>query len=191
MLDRRRFLKGKLSLPFLGALFSRAQAAALPQRDFFKELGVRPFINAAEPFTALTGALMPGDVQQAWQYAAPRYVRLDELHDAVGRRIASMIGCEAAMVTSGAASGLTLATAACITGLERDKVRRLPDTSGMKNEVIVQKSHRYGYDHAVRNCGIRYVEIETAEEFDQAVNDRTAMAHFFNTNDPVGKIKLV
>ena len=117
MLDRRRFLQGKFSLAFLGGWLSRSKAAAAPaQRDFFKELGIRPFINAAEPFTALTGALMPPEVQQAWQYAAPRYVRLDELHDAVGQRISAMIGCEAAMVTSGAASGLTLATAACITG---------------------------------------------------------------------------
>src|SRR5262249_8305624 len=133
MLDRRRFLKGKVGLPLFGGWLSRARAASPAQRDFFKELGVRPFINAAEPFTALTGALMPAEVQHAWQYAAPRYVRLDELHDAVGKRIASLIGCEAAMVTSGAASGLTLATAACITGVERDKIRRLPDTVGMKN----------------------------------------------------------
>ena len=60
----------------------------------------------------------------------------------------------------------------------------------MKTEVIIQKSHRYGYDHAVRNCGIRYVEIETAEELARAINERTAMMHFFNTNDPLGKIKL-
>src|SRR5581483_3470688 len=70
-------------------------------------------------------------------------VRLDELHDAVGKRIANLIGCEAAMVTAGAASALTLATAACLTGLDREKVRRLPDTTGMKQEVIIQKSHRY------------------------------------------------
>ena len=191
MLDRRHFLRYKLTLPFLGGWLPRSKAvAATVNRDFFKELGVRPFINAAEPFTALTGALMPQEVQQAWQYAAPAYVRLDELHDAVGKRIAAMIGCEAAMVTAGAASGLTLATAACITGVDRDKVHRLPDTSGMKNEVIIQKSHRYGYDHAVRNCGIRYIEIETADGFERAVNQHTAMAHFFNTNEPVGKIKL-
>src|SRR5262245_17972263 len=190
MLDRRRFLQGKLGLPFLG-WFSRTKAAAAPApRDFFKELGVRQFINAAEPFTALTGALMPPEVQQAWQFAAPRYVRLDELHDAVGQRIATLIGCEAAMVTSCAASGLTLAAAGCITGMDRAKVRRLPDVTSLKNEVIIQKSHRYGYDHAVRNCGIHYIDIETADEFERAVNERTAMAHFFNTNDPLGKLKL-
>src|SRR5690348_6755668 len=142
MLNRRHFLRYKLSFSLLGGWLSRSKATAAPvQRNFFKELGVRPFINAGEPFTALTGALMPAEVQQAWQYAAPTYVRLDELHDAVGERIAALIGCEAAMVTSGAASGLTLATAACITGVDRNKVHRLPDTAGMKNEVVIQKSH--------------------------------------------------
>jgi len=191
MLDRRGFLKGKLSLPLLGGWFSARRVAASPvRRDFFKELGVRGFINAAEPFTALTGSLMPREVMEAWDYAVPRYVRLDELHDAVGKRIAGMIGCEAAMVTAGAASAMTLGVAACIAGTDRDKIHRLPDTTGMKNEVIIQKSHRYGYDHAVRNCGIRYMEVETREELERAINDRTAMMHFFNTNDPVGRIKL-
>ena len=191
MLDRRRFLQGKVSLGLWGSWFAGRKAAAAPApRDFFKELGVRGFINAAEPFTALTGSLMTPGVKEAWDYAAPKYVRLDELHDAVGRRVASLIGCQAAMVTSGAASALTLGAAACITGVDRDKILRLPDTTGMKNEVIIQKSHRYGYDHAVRNCGIRYVEVETPEELAHAINERTAMLHFFNTNEPLGKIKL-
>jgi len=94
------------------------------------------------------------------------------------------------MVTAGAASALTLGTAACLTGMDRDKVHRLPDTTGMKNEVIIQKLHRYGYDHAVRNCGIRYVEVETLEETERAIGPRTAMMHFFNTNEPMGKVKL-
>jgi len=191
MFNRRTLLRGKLALPFLGGWFGNQRAtAAKPARDFFAELNVRPFLNAAEPFTALSGSLMPAEVVEAWQYAAPRYVRLDELHDAVGKRIAALIGCEAAMVTSGAASALTLATAACLTGTDREKVRRLPDITGMKSQVIIQKSHRYGYDHAVRNCGIRYVEIETAEELEHAINPQTAMLHFFNTNEPAGKIKL-
>jgi D-glucosaminate-6-phosphate ammonia-lyase len=191
MFNRRRFLQSKLSLPAIGAWFSARKAAAAPMgRDFFKELGVKEFINAAEPFTALSGSLMPRGIMEAMQYAAPRYVRLEELHDAVGERIARMIGCEAAMVTAGAASALTLGTAACLTGADRAKVRSLPDLTGMKSEVIIQKSHRYGYDHAVRNCGIRYVEVETREELERAIGPQTAMLHFFNTNDPVGKIKL-
>ena len=190
MLQRRSFLWGKLSLPFLAGWFGQGRAATKPRRDFFQELKVRPFINAAEPFTALSGSPIPAEVAEAWQYAVGRTVRLEEVHDAVGKRIAGLIGCEAAMVTAGAASALTLGTAACVTGMDRDKVRRLPDTTGMKNEVIIQRSHRYGYDHAVRNCGIRYVEVETAEELERAVGPKTAMLHFFNTNEPVGRIKL-
>ena len=168
MFNRRRFIEGKLGLALAGGWFTGRKAAAEPAaRDFFRELGVREFINAAEPFTALTGSLMPIETQRAWEYAAPKYVRLDELHDAVGRRVAAILKCEAAMVTSGAASALTLGTAACMTGLDREKVHRLPDTSGMKTEVIIQKSHRYGYDHAVRNCGVHYVEIETAAELER------------------------
>jgi L-seryl-tRNA(Ser) seleniumtransferase len=182
---RRLLLQAAALLPFSKA---RADARAL-KRDYFKELGVRRFINAAEPFTALSGALMPPEVIEAWNYAAVENVRLDDLHDAVGKRIASLIGCEAAMVTAGAASALTLGTAACITGSNREFVRQLPDTRGMKTEVIIQKSHRYGYDHALRNCGIRFIEIETPDELEAAVNSRTAMMHFFNTNEPVGRIK--
>lgn len=190
MLLRRMFLRAKLSLPLFASQFTMSRAATKPRRDFFAELGVGQFINAAEPFTALSGAPLSAEVAEAWQYAAERSVRLDQVHDAVGKRIAALIGCEAAMVTAGAASALTLGTAACLTGADRDKVRRLPDTAGMRNEVIIQKSHRYGYDHAVRNCGIRYVEVESAEELVRAIGPKTAMLHFFNTNEPMGRIKL-
>jgi len=88
MLLRRRFLQSKVSLPFLGMWLGRGQAmAAKPQRDFLKELNLRTFINAAEPFTALSGSLMPPDVLEAWQYAATRHVRLDDVHDAVGKKM--------------------------------------------------------------------------------------------------------
>ena len=191
MPDRRRFLQAFSSLPWLGALAPGGRAlAASPKRDLYKELGVRTFINAAGTFTSLTASLMPPEVLQAIEASAKSYVVLDELHDAVGRRIASLIGCEAAMVTAGAASALTLGTAAAITGKNPDFIRRLPDAADLKNEVIVQKSHRYGYDHAVRNCGVKLVEVETREEFARAVNDRTALMLFFNANEPVGKIKL-
>src|SRR5213078_3542619 len=159
------------------------------KRDYFAELGVRPFINAAGTYTTLTASLMAPEVMQAIDYSSKHYVHLIELHDKVGERIASLIGCEAAMVTAGAASALTLGTAACITGTKEEFIRRLPDTTGMKNEVIVQKSHRYGYDHAVRNCGIRFVEVETRDELERAINGRTAMMLFFNANDQVGKIR--
>ncbi len=185
MPNRRRFLQGLSSLP----LMATSSAAAPVKRDYFKELGIRPFINAAGTYTTLTASLMQPEVVQAIDYASKQFVHLIDLHDAVGKRIASLIGCEAAMVTAGAASALTLGTAACMTGTNQDFIRRLPDTTGMKTEVIIQKSHRYGYDHAIRNCGIRFVEVETREELERAINDHTVMMMFLNENDPLGKIK--
>ncbi len=186
---RRTFLKTWAGLPWLGGLLGAPAWGRPAKRDYFRELGVRTFINAAGTYTALTASLMPPEVKQAWEYASRKYCALNELHDAVGRRIAELIGCEAAMVTAGAASALTLGTAACITGKNPDFIRRLPDTTGMKNEVIIQKSHRFGYDHAVRNCGVRLIEVETVDELERAINERTAMMLFLNANDPVGKIK--
>jgi uncharacterized pyridoxal phosphate-dependent enzyme len=185
MPNRRRFLQGLSSLP----LMATSSVASPVRRDYFKELGIRPFINAAGTYTTLTASLMQPEVVQAIDYASKQFVHLIDLHDAVGKRIASLIGCEAAMVTAGAASALTLGTAACMTGTNQEFIRRLPDTMGMKTEVIVQKSHRYGYDHAVRNCGIRFLEVETREELERAINDRTVMMLFLNENEPVGKIK--
>ncbi len=176
------------SLPVIGSLMPVALAKPA-RRDFFKELGVKPFINAAGTYTTLSASLMPTEVVAAYEYASKNYVRLVELHDAVAKRIAELIGVEAAMVTSGAAGALTVGTAACITGTNQEFIRRIPDTTGMKNEVIIQKSHRYGYDHAVRNCGIRFVEVETPEQLESAVNAQTAMMMFFNDADPRGQIK--
>ena len=184
MPNRRTFLQSLSGLPLVGSL-----AGAVPRRDYFKEMNIRPFINAGEPYTTLSGSPMLPEVVQAMEYAARHSVRLNDVHDAVGQRIASLIGCEAAMVTAGAASALALGTAACMTGTNRDFIRRLPDTTGMKTEVIIQKSHRYGYDHAVRNCGIRFVEVETREELQRAASDRTVMMLFYNRHDPIGQIK--
>ena len=191
MPDRRRFLQTLSSLPLIGgALSSSARPLmAAAKRDYLKELGVRPLINAAGTYTFLTASLMPPEAVEAWTYASKRFVRLDELHDAVGRRIAELLGAEAAMVTAGAASALTLGTAACLTGKNPDFIQRLPDTTGMKSEVIIQKSHRFGYDHAVRNCGIRLIEVETRDELERAINERTAMMLFPNFLDNAGQIK--
>src|SRR5262252_7866192 len=144
MPSRRSFIQLLSSVPFLGNLVSPyAPAATVAEsRDFFKELGVRPFINAAGTFTVLTASLMRREVVEAMNYASRQFVPLNDLHDAVGKRIASMIGCEAAMVTSGAAAALTVGTAACLTGKNPDFIRRIPDLTGMKSEVIIQKSHR-------------------------------------------------
>jgi len=85
---------------------------------------------------------------------------------------------------------LTLGTAACLTGTNQDFIRRLPDTTGMKTEVIIQKAHRYGYDHAVRNVGVRLIEVQTREELEKLAGGQTAMMLFFNDAGPLGHIKV-
>ena len=190
MKNRRTFLKALSSLPVLGALFSTEKAfARRTKRDLLKELGVRPFINAAGTYTTMTGSLMLPEVMEAINYGSQHYVFLDELHDAVGRRLASLIGCEAAMVTAGAASALTLGTAAVLTGAQRKFIEQLPDLTGMKSEVIIQKSHHFPYEHALRNCGVRLLDVETCEELERAVNQKTAMLFFLNYANNQGRIK--
>jgi L-seryl-tRNA(Ser) seleniumtransferase len=190
--SRRRFLKTMVSLPGAGAL---AGCSAAPQearalRDVYQELGVRPLINAAGTYTYLSASRMPRAVVEAMEAASRHYVNLNELHAAVGKKISALLGCEAALVTAGAASALTLGTAACIAGKDREKIRLLPDTTGMKNEVVIVKAHRNGYDHAVRNAGARLVEVETAQDVERAVNPRTAMLLYFNVHGPEGAIKV-
>ena len=194
MWTRRHFLQTAASWPLVGnvvasAAAPRAAAAAGRSRDYFRELGVRPFINAAGTYTAMTASLMPPEVMEAISYASRHYVMLDELHDKVGERIASLLHADAAMVTSGAAAALTLGTAGVLTGTDRQKIVDLPNLAGMKSEVIIQKMHRFGYEHAVRNCGVTLVEVETAEDVDRAVNDKTAMLLFFNNNNAMGRIQ--
>ncbi|MBI1761200.1 MAG: PLP-dependent transferase [Acidobacteria bacterium] len=192
MSTRRNFIQAMSSLPLIGGLFSAHTLTAVakaPARDYLKELGVRPFINAAGTYTALTASLMHPETMEAINYASKHFVALNDLHDAVGKRIATLVHSEAAMVTSGAASALTLATAAVLTGKSPERARQLPDLTGMKSEVLIQKTHRVGYDHAIRNCGIRLIEVETAAELDSAINDKTALLFFLNDADPKGQIK--
>lgn len=197
MANRREILKKMAALPFVGGLFgggaiysASAQTTKTFARDYFKELGIRTFINAAGTYTAMTGSLMRDEVIDAVQYAALQYVSLDELQDRVGERIASLLKCEAAMVTAGAASAITLGTAGVLTGLDSDKARRIPtDLTGMKSEVIIQKSHRVGYDHAIRNCGVKLVVVETRKEMEKAISDKTAMMWFLNYANPNGQVK--
>ncbi len=185
MTCRRTILHGLASLLPLGALSATTGCAkktpvteTLQGRDYFEELGVKPFINAAGAYSALGGARMRPQVVDAMRYAATRKVRIRELHDAVGRRIAGLVGSEAAMVTSGATAAMVLGTAACMTLGDEDKMRRLPDTTGMKNEIIIQKKHRYTYDRALTVAGGRFVEVESEDDVRHAVGDRTAMMFF-------------
>lgn len=197
MLTRRKLLQYLPSLPFVGGfvgggLVSEGEAIApssLPYRDYFKELGLRTYINAAGTYTSLTGSLMPEEVTEAIQYAAREYVRLDDIEDKVGERIASMLQCEAATVTAGAASALTLGTAGILCGMDEEKAVQLPDLTGMKTEVILQKAHRIGYTHAVRNCGVEIIYVETRKELEDAINENTALLLFINAYNFDGEVR--
>jgi uncharacterized pyridoxal phosphate-dependent enzyme len=198
MWGRRRFLETVSSVPFVGSLIGAGAGTVLSEasaeacgssKDLFKELGVRPFINASGTYTAMTASLMLPEVMDAINYASKHFVMLEELHDKVGEHIASLVHADAAMVTAGAASAMTLGTAGVLTGTDRQKVGSLPNLDGMKSEVIIQKAHRFGYDHAVRSCGVKLIEVETREDLERAVSDKTAMMLFYNNNNKVGKIQ--
>lgn len=152
--------------------------------SIYDELGVRPIVNASATLTRLGGSVMPPEVVQAMVEASKHFVDLDDLQRKVGERIAAMTRNEACYVSSGAAAGLALATAACITGTDQAAIQQLPDLTGLKNEVIVHKSHRNGYDHAVRQVGVKLVEIGMATntqpwELEAAINERTAAIFWF------------
>jgi L-seryl-tRNA(Ser) seleniumtransferase len=153
--------------------------------DYYDKLGVTKRINAAGTYTYLTGCLMPPSVQAAVAEAAKHPVFLEDLQQAAGKYLAQKLRCEAAMVTAGAASAVTLGTAACMTVANGPTAGHLipTDMAGLKNEVIVQKAHRYDYDHAMRNCGIRFVEVETLQQFDAAFTPNTMMCFFYNAAD--------
>ncbi len=196
MLTRRTFVGRLSTLPLIGGFIANAAPsaeaaapAAAAARDYFKELNVRPFINAAGTFTDMTASLMPPEVMAAINYASKQFVPLTELHDRVGERIATLVKAEAAMVSAGAASAMTLGTAGVLTGGDAKKIVDLPNLAGMKSEVIMQKSHRFGYDHAVRNCGVTIVEVETAAELEAAISPKTAMMLFYNNNNSHGQIR--
>jgi D-glucosaminate-6-phosphate ammonia-lyase len=150
----------------------------------YEELGVRTVINAAATLTRLGGSRMAPEVLAAMNEAAASFVHIDELQQQAGRVIAEITGAEAGYVVTGAAAGLTLGTAACVAGLDVAKMDRLPDTTGMKDEVVVQKGHRNFYDHAIRAAGVRFVEVGVlgypgaggtyAWQLEEAITERTA-----------------
>src|SRR5438067_13289327 len=145
----------------------------------YERLGVRPVINACGMNTMAGGSLMPRPVLEAMAEAPTCFVDMPELNVRAGQRIAGLIGVEAAHVTSGSAGGLLLAAAACLAGEDPDRINQLPDTSGMPNELIIQKCQRIRYDQAFRTAGARLVEVGSAEscapaELEAAINERTA-----------------
>lgn len=160
------------------------------KRDIFKELGVRTFINAAGTLTYMTGSLMHDYVLETINTGAQEFCLLDELQDKVGEKVAAMVHSESAVVTSGAFSAMTLGLAGILTGMDQKKAEQLPhlDGTGMKTEVICQKAHEIVYNHALKNTGCKLIYIETVEELEKAINEKTALLHFLNIEADKGKI---
>jgi len=125
----------------------------------YDDLGVRTIINAKGSSTRVSGGFLSAEVSRAMADAATYCVDMADLQAGASQIIAGITGAEAGIVTSGAAAGLLLGTAACVAGLEPGRMARLPDTTGMKNEVIMIRSQRNFYDHAVRATGVRIVEV--------------------------------
>jgi L-seryl-tRNA(Ser) seleniumtransferase len=187
---RRRFFRWTSSLAAsLGAapLFSSARSLASTAEeaggeDYYDKLGVPKIINAAGTYTTLTAACMPPVVLAAVQKAALHPVRLHDLQAKSGEYIAQRLKCEGAVVTSGASGAITLATAACLQYANNISPMDMPQAiDHLKNQVIVQRAHRYGYDHAMFLCGARVTEVVTLDDYKRACDSGNAiMTNFFN-----------
>jgi len=186
MISRKSMLKVLAGVPLLGAVACTGSAVTTErrgqgsERDLFRELDITPVINCRGTLTYLSGSLMLPEVVEAINSTSTEFANLNDVQDKVGARIAELLKCEAAMVTAGAASAMTLGTAACITGTDSDKIRDLPNLPGEPPEVIMQDTHRFGYDHAVRNAGVKIVEVNGPEEMERSINERTVMALYYN-----------
>ena len=186
---------------------SSGDVATGTPRSVYTDFGVRTIINVAGSATRVGGAQMPPAVLRAMADAALESVSMMELQAAASRRIAAATGAEAGFVTSGASAGLTLGTAAILAGLDLARMERLPDTTGMKNEFIISREHRNGYDHAIRVAGAKLVEVGMNEqlagagvrrteawEFEAAITDKTAgIAYVFtgNSQPPLEQVVAV
>jgi L-seryl-tRNA(Ser) seleniumtransferase len=150
-----------------------------PIPAIYRRLGVRPVIHGAGTTTRYGGSRLRLEVLETMREASQTLVNLDELNEAAGSAIARMLGAEAAFVTAGASAGLVLQAAACIAGDDPAKITRLPDTRGMRNEIVIQRAHRFAYDQAYRVAGGVLVEIGLARrtqpfELEEAITERTA-----------------
>ena len=152
--------------------------------EIYRELGARPVINAIGSVTMLGGSTPFPEVREAMEQADDAYVPLMELEEKASQAIAEMVGVPAAYITSGAGSALTLATAAFMAGDDDSKIEQLPDTSGMKNEILIQKRHRYWYDRCLQLAGARLVEFGSGEQttradLESAIGPNTAAVHYY------------
>src|SRR5215468_11459005 len=188
--SRRGFFRWASSLaatisavPLLSSTKALSSPTATSEgEDYYAKLGVSPIINAAGTYTTLTAACMPPEVLAAVQKAALHPVRLRDLQQKAGEYIARRLKCEGAVVTSGASGAISLATAACLQYANNINILDMPQAiDGMKNQVIVQRAHRYEYDRAMFLCGARVTEVVTLDDYKRACEAGNAvMTNFFN-----------
>src|ERR1700722_1564273 len=183
-------------------LFSTAGAAAAGSAEVsgfgqtgnpYEELGVPTVINCQGTMTVLGGSILRPELEAVMAMAGRHFASIPDLEVAAGKRIAEMLKLPVgytALVTSGAAAAIQSGLAGILTGDNAALIRQLPDVTGMKSEVIIQKSHRNPFDHQLRSTGVKLVEVETREQLRSAVNDRTAMMHFSNFANAAGQIKV-
>ena len=182
-------LLSKVGVPAAGASVSGFGQSGNP----YQELGVTTVINCEGTMTMLGGSVLRPELEAVMAMAGRHFVNIPELEEAAGKRIAEMLKLPegyGALVTSGAAAAIQSGLAGILTKDNEAFIRQLPDLTGMKSEVIIQKSHRNPFDHQLRSTGIKLIEIETQDDLRQAVNDRTALMHFSNFANATGKIKV-
>ena len=150
----------------------------------YESIGVKPVINLSGTMTHLGGSLMPPEVVAAMENAGKKFIPLGELQPAVGVRLAELTGAESGCITSGCAAAMFAGTCAIVARGDSEKLNLLPDTSTMKNECIVSKAHRTPFDRAIRMAGVKIVEVETKEEMEKALNDKTAMIFVWGEISP-------
>ena len=195
---------------FLASLGAAFGALLTPQKGFssadkvevrgfgasgnpYEELGVTTVINCQGTMTMLGGSVLRPELETVMAQAGKHFVRIVELEVAAGKRIAKMLKLPAghtALVTSGAAAAMQSGLAGILTGSNEQFIKQLPDLTGMKSEVIIQKSHRNPFDHQLRTTGVKLIEIETRDDLRKAVTDKTAMMHFTNFANAAGQIKV-
>jgi uncharacterized pyridoxal phosphate-dependent enzyme len=180
---RRTLMKWMAAAPVYGVIAARSMSDKLAAAtgktataDVYRRLGVRPFINARGTWTYLSGSLELPEVRKAMDAASQHFVDIFELQQGAGRRLAELSGAESGMVTSGAAGAMAAATAGCMAGTDPAKVWQLPDTTGLKNEVVMLGG-RSAFDSAIRLTGAKLVVVRNLEDFSKALNERTAMVY--------------
>src|SRR3954451_7797292 len=172
---RRAFFQAGVVAAGSGLGPSAASAGTTPAPGTYESIGVRPVINCRGTLTIIGGSQMLPEVRQAMDEASRHFVQIDELMDAVGQRLGTLIGSEYGIVTAGCAAALAHVTSACVAGSAPEPMQRLPDTTGMKNEVLAPRYSRNEYDHAIRMTGAKIITIANKDQFAPAFTDRTAM----------------